>query len=196
MDGLSRPMLLAFNKPYDVLSQFTPDHPGQRTLAEFGFGRGVYGIGRLDRDSEGLLLLSDDPAWTDRLLHPRHAHRRLYHVQVEGVPTIGHLARLAEGVVVQGERTRPAVARILEPAPPWPPRTPPIRVRRNVPDSWISLELTEGRNRQVRRMTAAVGLPTLRLLRVQIGSLDLVRLGLSPGAWRRLDRAGERLVLD
>ena len=196
MDGLSRPMLLAFNKPYDVLSQFTPDHPGQRTLAEFGFGRGVYGIGRLDRDSEGLLLLSDDPAWTDRLLHPRHAHRRLYHVQVEGVPTDEHVARLAEGVVVRGERTRPATARLLEAVPPWPPRPPPIRVRRNVPDSWISLELTEGRNRQVRRMTAAVGLPTLRLLRVQIGSLDLVRLGLSPGAWRRLDRAEERLVLD
>jgi 23S rRNA pseudouridine2457 synthase len=188
-------MLLAFHKPYDVLSQFTPDHPGQRTLAEFGFGRGVYGIGRLDRDSEGLLLLSDDPAWTDRLLHPRHAHRRLYHVQVEGVPTDEHLAQWARGVVVRGERTRPAVARVLEPAPPWPPRVPPIRFRRNVPDAWISLELTEGRNRQVRRMTAAVGLPTLRLIRACIGSLDLGSLGLEPGAWRELDRAEERLVL-
>lgn len=188
-------MLLAFHKPYDVLSQFTPDHPGQRTLAEFGFARGVYGIGRLDRDSEGLLLLSDDPAWTDRLLHPRHAHRRTYDVQVEGVPTPEQLAELARGVVVQGQRTRPAVALMHDPPPPWPPRVPPIRVRQSVPDTWISLQLTEGRNRQVRRMTAAVGLPTLRLIRVRIGSLDLARLGLEPGAWRVLDRAEEKSVL-
>ena len=188
-------MLLAFHKPYDVLSQFTPDHPGQRTLAEFGFARGVYGIGRLDRDSEGLLLLSDDPGWTDRLLNPRRAHPRTYHVQVEGAPTTEQLSQLSRGVVVQGARTRPAVARMLDPAPPWPPRVPPIRVRKTVPDAWISLELTEGRNRQVRRMTAAVGLPTLRLIRARIGSLNLASLGLAPGAWRQLDRAEERLVL-
>jgi 23S rRNA pseudouridine2457 synthase len=188
-------MLLAFHKPYDVLSQFTPDHPGQHTLADFGFARGVYGIGRLDRDSEGLLLLSDDPGWTDRLLNPRHSHPRTYHVQVEGVPTSEQLAELARGVVVQGERTRPATAWILDPAPPWPPRVPPIRVRKTVPDTWIGLELTEGRNRQVRRMTAAVGLPTLRLIRARIGSLDLARLGLAPGSWRLLDRTEEKSVL-
>jgi 23S rRNA pseudouridine2457 synthase len=182
-------MLLALNKPYDVLSQFTPDCPGQRTLAEFGFGRGVYGIGRLDRDSEGLLLLSDDPVWTDRLLNPRHAHPRLYHVQVEGVPRPEQLAELERGVTIQGHRTGRATARALVPAPPWPPRVPPIRVRKTVPDSWISLELMEGKNRQVRRMTAAVGLPTLRLIRVRIGRLDLLDLGLAPGQWRALTRA-------
>lgn len=188
-------MLIAFHKPYDVLSQFTADHPGQRTLAEFGFGRAVYGIGRLDRDSEGLLLLSDDPAWTDRLLNPRRSHPREYHVQVEGSPTAENLAALARGVVIQGRHTRPSAARLLDPTPPWPPRVPPIRVRQTVPDAWISLELTEGRNRQVRRMTAVVGLPTLRLIRVRIGHLDLARLGLGPGEWRILTRAEEQAVL-
>jgi len=181
-------MLIAFHKPYGVLSQFTPDHPGQRTLAEFGFGRGVYGIGRLDRDSEGLLLLSDDPSWTDRLLNPRRGHVREYHVQVEGVPTAEALARLAGGVEIGGERTRPAAARTIDPAPAWLPRVPPIRVRKTVPDAWISLELTEGKNRQVRRMTAAVGLPTLRLIRVRIGRLNLVELGLPAGEWKPLAR--------
>jgi 23S rRNA pseudouridine2457 synthase len=189
-------MLIAFHKPYDVLSQFTPDHPGQRTLAEFGFARGVYGIGRLDRDSEGLLLLSDDPSWTDRLLNPRRSHPREYHVQVEGRPTAEHLALLERGVEIRGERTQPATARRLDPAPPWPPRVPPIRVRKTVPDAWISLELTEGKNRQVRRMTAAVGLPTLRLLRVRIGRLELATLGLSPGAWRELYRDETKAVTE
>lgn len=188
-------MLIAFHKPYNVLSQFTPDHPGQRTLADFGFGREVYGIGRLDRDSEGLLLLSDDPAWTDRLLNPRRSHGREYHVQVEGAPTAEQLTTLAQGILIQGRPTRPAAARLLDPAPPWPPRVPPIRVRQTVPDAWISLVLTEGRNRQVRRMTAAVGLPTLRLIRVRIGNLELTRLGLRPGEWRRLTRAEEHAVL-
>jgi 23S rRNA pseudouridine2457 synthase len=187
-------MVVAFYKPFDVLSQFTPDHPGQRTLAEFGFARGVYGIGRLDRDSEGLLLLSDDPAWTDRLLHPRHRHPREYHAQVEGLPGADHLAALASGVVVQGRRTEPALARLLDPAPSWPPRHPPIRFRSSVPDAWISLELIEGRNRQVRRMTAAVGLPTLRLIRVRIGRLSLASLALAPGAWRALTPAEEKAV--
>jgi len=188
-------VLIAFHKPFDVLSQFTPDHPGQRTLAEFAFGRGVYGIGRLDRDSEGLLLLSDDPAWTDRLLNPRRGHPREYHVQVEGTPTSDQLQSLARGVLVQGQRTQPATVRVLEPAPPWPPRVPPIRVRKTVPDTWISLELTEGKNRQVRRMTAAVGLPTLRLIRVRIGRLTLAHLALSPGEWRPLSPAEEKTVL-
>lgn len=188
-------MLIAFHKPYDVLSQFTPDHPGQRTLAEFAFGRGVYGLGRLDRDSEGLLLLSDDRAWTDRLLNPRRGHPREYHVHVEGVPTAEQLVELARGVIIQGQRTQPATVRVLDPAPPWPPRIPPIRLRKTVPDSWVSLELTEGKNRQVRRMTAAVGLPTLRLLRARIGQLRLAGLGLAPGEWRLLTREEEKSVL-
>jgi 23S rRNA pseudouridine2457 synthase len=188
-------MLIAFHKPYGVLSQFTPDHPGQRVLAEFGFPRGVYGIGRLDRDSEGLLLLREDPAWTDRLLNPRRSHPREYHAQVEGIPTAEQLTHLERGVVIQGDRTRPARARTLSPAPPWPPRDPPIRVRKSVPDTWISLELTEGKNRQVRRMTAAVGLPTLRLIRVRIGALDLSSLGLAPGHWRPLTRTEEAAAL-
>lgn len=178
-------MLLAFHKPYDVLTQFRPDHPGQRTLAEFGFPAGVYPIGRLDRDSEGLLLLSDEPAWTARLLEPRRAHPREYHVQVEGIVTPDALERLSNGVVIRGHQTAPARARALE-APGWPDRVPPIRHRLSVPDSWLSLELTEGKNRQVRRMTAAVGLPTLRLLRVRIGRLSLAGLGLPAGAWLRL----------
>jgi len=179
-------MLIALYKPYDVLSQFTPDHPGQRTLAESGLARGVYAIGRLDRDSEGLILLSDEAAWTDRLLNPRRAHPREYHAQVEGVPTAENLSLLERGVVIQGQRTLPARARVLDSAPPWPPREPPIRVRKTVPDAWISLELTEGKNRQVRRMTAVVGLPTLRLIRARIGRLELAALGLQPGEWREL----------
>ena len=186
--GEKRTMLIAFHKPCDVLSQFTPDHPGQRTLAEFGFGRGVYPIGRLDRDSEGLLLLSDEAVWTDRLLNPRHAHPREYHAQVEGAPTPEQLTQLESGVLVQGRRTLPARARLLDPPPPWPPREPPIRVRKTVPDAWISLELAEGKNRQVRRMTAAVGLPTLRLIRARIGRLELAALDLAPGKWRELTR--------
>ncbi len=186
--GETKTMLIAFHKPYDVLSQFTLDHPGQRTLAEFGFGRGVYPIGRLDRDSEGLLLLSDEAAWTDRLLNPRRGHPREYHAQVEGAPTPEQLAQLERGVLVQGRRTLPARARLLDPPPLWPPRVPPIRVRKTVPDAWISLELTEGKNRQVRRMTAAVGLPTLRLIRVRIGRLELAAFGLAPGKWRELTR--------
>ena len=116
-------MLIALHKPYDMRSQFTPDHAGQPTLAACGFGAGVYPIGRLDRDSEGLLLLSDEAVWTDRLLNPRRSHPREYHVQVEGVPTLENLATLEQGVVIQGHRTQPAIARRLEPAPPWPPRT-------------------------------------------------------------------------
>lgn len=188
-------MLIALCKPYDVLSQFTPDHPGQRTLAECGLPPRVYPIGRLDRDSEGLLLLSDEPMWTARLLDPRQGHPREYHVQVEGLITDDALTALKRGVVIQGRRTLPARAARLEPAPVWWPRVPPIRVRQTVPDSWLSLELTEGRNRQVRRMTAAVGFPTLRLIRVRIGALELKKLRLTPGAWRELTALQRKLVL-
>jgi 23S rRNA pseudouridine2457 synthase len=177
-------MLIAFHKPYGVLSQFTPDGSPNRPLAEFGFPPRVYPIGRLDADSEGLLLLSDEAALNERLLHPRNAHEREYWVQVEGIPAPDALAKLAAGVMVQGQRTLPCRARLLDPQPDFPPRVPPIRVRKTVPDCWLALELIEGRNRQVRRMTAAVGHPTLRLVRVRIGGFELGTL--APGKWVEL----------
>ena len=179
-------MLIALFKPFGVLSQFTPDHPGQQTLAEFGLPTRVYPIGRLDRDSEGLLLLSDEPEWTHRLLDPRRAHPREYHIQVEGIISNQALDSLESGVVIHGRKTLPARAKRLEPPPPWPARQPPIRFRKSIPDSWLSLELIEGRNRQARRMTAAVGFPTLRLIRVRIGNFTLAQAGLDPGQWRTL----------
>lgn len=181
-------MLIAFHKPYGVLSQFTPE-PGSpwRTLAEFAFPPGVYPLGRLDADSEGLLLLSDEPGLNDLLLHPRHAHRRLYWALVERVPGDDALARLsAGGLSLGGNVTQPCEARRIEPPPAVPARTPPVRTRKNVIDCWISLALREGKNRQVRRMTAAVGHPTLRLIRMAIGGLPLGNL--PAGHWRSLDR--------
>jgi 23S rRNA pseudouridine2457 synthase len=187
-------MLIAFNKPYGVLSQFTPDGSPNRTLAEFGFPKSVYPIGRLDADSEGLLLLSDEAELNQRLLHPKQAHEREYWVQVERIPTTDALNDLQRGVTVQGYETLPCRAWILEPQPKVPPRTPPIRVRKTVPDCWMGLELIEGKNRQVRRMTAAVGHPTLRLLRVRIGRFELANL--EPGKWKALSTDERKLVLD
>lgn len=186
-------MLVALNKPYGVLTQFTPDVPGQRTLAECSFPPRVYPLGRLDLDSEGLLLLSDEPGLNNRLLDPKRAHWRRYCVQVEGTAGEEAVKELSRGVMVQGRRTLPARAWRLENEPPFPPRDPPVRFRKNIPTSWIAVELTEGRNRQVRRMTAAVGLPTLRLVRVRIGAFDLPD-DLAPGAWRELTTE-ERLAV-
>ncbi len=227
-------MLIAFHKPFGVISQFTGDGPVNRTLAEFGFPKNVYAIGRLDADSEGLLLLSDEPEWNERLLHPRHAHEREYWAQVERIPTPEAMKKLARGISInvggraaaaarggaaappppgaKRHQTLPCRAWILEPQPEIsvvaadvsrlhkpssqsgltsaatviqiPPRVPPIRFRKSVPDGWIGLELIEGKNRQVRRMTAAIGHPTLRLIRVRIGNF---RLGdLPAGQWRIL----------
>jgi 23S rRNA pseudouridine2457 synthase len=187
-------MLIAFHKPYGVISQFTVEHAGQRTLAEFGFPKNVYPIGRLDADSEGLLLLSDEPGLNECLLHPRHAHEREYWAKVERVPTQQMFRRLEKGVVVQSRKTLPCRAWILEPQPDFPPRDPPIRFRKTVPTCWIGLELIEGKNRQVRRMTAAIGHPTLRLIRVRIGNFRLA--GLAPGKWRILTPAERKLVND
>lgn len=181
-------MLLAFHKPYGVLSQFTPEAADQRTLAEFGFPKAVYPLGRLDLDSEGLLLLSDETELNARLLDPSGGHRRTYWVQVEGVVSDEALEKMAKGVSVRGKPTRPARAARLDPVPTLPPRVPPIRHRLNVPTSWLALELIEGRNRQVRRMTAAVGFPTLRLYRARIGDFDLPS-DLAGGAWRELNAA-------
>ena len=229
-------MLIAFNKPYGVVSQFTPagadeaptpvsgrrpDGPPNRTLAEFGFPKNVYPIGRLDADSEGLLLLGDEPEWNERLLHPRHAHEREYWAQVEKIPAPEVLKKLERGVVIQGRKTLPCRAWILEPQPEIsvvaadvsrlhnpssqsgltsaatvikiPPRDPPIRFRKSVPDCWIGLELIEGKNRQVRRMTAAIGHPTLRLIRVRIGNFWLGDL--AAGQWRNLTKEEYHFVL-
>jgi 23S rRNA pseudouridine2457 synthase len=225
-------MLIAFHKPFGVLSKFTGDLPRRsaaqaggspnRTLAEFGFPKKVYPIGRLDADSEGLLLLSDEPEWNEKLLHPRHAHEREYWAQVERIPTPESLKKLERGVVIQGRKTLPCRAWILEPQPEISsvaasrqsaaiiseeqsaalcrdaatpkifPRHPPIRFRKSVPDCWIGLELVEGKNRQVRRMTAAIGHPTLRLIRTRIGNFWLG--GLPPGQWRILSAEECRLV--
>lgn len=187
-------MLLAFHKPYGVLSQFTPE-PGSRwrTLAEFGLPANVYALGRLDADSEGLLLLSDEPGLNSRLLDPEAGHRREYWVQVEGIPSEAALVRLARGVKIGDYTTRACEVRRLELAPAVPPRDPPIRVRKSVPDCWLALQLVEGKNRQVRRMTAAVGHPTLRLIRAQIGAFALGEL--APGRWRELTPAERAAVM-
>ena len=191
-----RPVLLALHKPYGVLTQFTPE-PGSawRTLATCGLPKGVYPLGRLDADSEGLLLLGDEPGLNHRLLEPRHAHAREYWVQVERIPDEAALQALARGGRLGPRITRPAVVRRLEPPPDVPPRVPPVRFRKSVPDCWLSLELTEGKNRQVRRMTAAVGHPTLRLVRARIGGLTLAGLGLGAGEWRELTAAERAAVL-
>lgn len=175
-------MLIAFNKPYGVLCQFT-DHstPPRRTLAEFGLPPDVYAAGRLDHDSEGLLLLTDDGALAHRLTDPRHKQPKTYWVQVEGDPSREQVDALRNGVVLNDGPTRPAKARRIDTPALWP-RDPPVRFRKTVPDAWLEIVISEGRNRQVRRMTAAVGLPTLRLVRVAIGEH---RLGdLAPGQWR------------
>jgi 23S rRNA pseudouridine2457 synthase len=217
-------VLIAFNKPYGVLSQFTDDNSPDRTLAEFGFPKNVYPIGRLDADSEGLLLLSDEPALNERLLHPRHAHEREYWAQVEKIPTREVLEKLARGVSIQGRKTLPCRAWMLEPqpeivqspvaasrqsaadyspnknaallrdaaTPKLPPRIPPIRFRKSVPECWIGLELIEGKNRQVRRMTAAIGHPTLRLMRVRIGGFFLGTI--TGGEWKILEAAERKLA--
>jgi 23S rRNA pseudouridine2457 synthase len=179
-------VLLALHKPYGVLSRFTPDGSKWRTLAELGLPRDVWPVGRLDADSEGLLILSSDKALVDRLLSPRRRHEKTYWAQVERIPDAAALQALREGVILDGEPTRPARARLIE-APPLAPRDPPIRFRKTVPDAWLELVIVEGRNRQVRRMTAAVGHPTLRLVRAAIGGYELG--GLAAGEWRDLDGA-------
>ncbi len=177
-------MIIAFNKPYGVLSQFTSDGSKNRPLAEFDFPKDVWPVGRLDADSEGLLLLSDEADLNQKLLHPRRAHQREYWAQVERIPSPEQLKKLEHGVVIEDRKTLPCRAWRPEPQPVIPPRDPPIRFRKNVPDCWIALELVEGKNRQVRKMTASIGHPTLRLLRVRIGNFWLGHL--PPGQWKIL----------
>ncbi len=186
-------MLIAFNKPYGVLSQFTADGSPNRTLAEFAFPKDAYPVGRLDADSEGLLLLTDEAGLNTRLLHPSQAHEREYWAQVERVPAPESLTKLANGLVLQGQKSLPCRAWVLDPSPIVPERSPAIRFRKTVPTCWIALVLTEGKNRQVRRMTASMGHPTLRLLRVRIGEFKLGNL--APGQWRTLNTDERRQVL-
>ena len=192
---------LLLYKPYNVLSQFTDPSGrtpgGRKTLKDFVDVPGVYAVGRLDRDSEGLLLLTDDGLMQHRLSHPKFHHRRQYWVQVERIPDKQALEQLRRGVTIRGYKTRPAEVRASA-EPNLPPRNPPIRYRKQVPTAWLEMTLTEGKNRQVRRMTAAVGFPTLRLVRSGLyletqrfggkrsGAQPLSLEGLAPGQWREL----------
>jgi 23S rRNA pseudouridine2457 synthase len=187
---------ILFYKPYDVLTQFTDHISGEtqrRTLKDYIPIPDVYAVGRLDRDSEGLLLLTDDGLMQHRLSDPKFAHPRTYWVQVEGIPDAGAIARLQTGVTIQDYRTRSAKVQLLSTEPLLSPREPPIRFRKSIPTAWLEMTLTEGRNRQVRRMTAAVGFPTLRLVRCAIGSLRLE--GLNPGEWRELTQKDLRFEI-
>jgi 23S rRNA pseudouridine2457 synthase len=177
-------MLIAFNKPFGVICKFRPE-PGKRTLADFIEVKGVYPAGRLDADSEGLLLLTDDGVLQSRISDPRDKLPKLYWVQVEGVPTEEALRALREGMMLSDFKTKPAGARIIdEPDELWP-RDPPIRQRAHIPTRWLELSLREGKNRQVRRMTAHAGFPTLRLVRASIGQIRVD--GLALGTWREID---------
>ncbi len=175
--------VLLLNKPHGVLPKFTDDQ-GRPTLADFVEVPGVYAAGRLDRDSEGLMVLTDDGGLQHQLTHPRFSKEKSYWVQVERIPDTEALEALRSGVLVKGARTRPARVRRIDPPPDLWERDPPVRFRKSVPTAWLELTLTEGRNRQVRRMTAAVGHPTLRLVRWRVGPFTLEDLG--PGQWREV----------
>lgn len=179
--GKAMSRIILFNKPYDVLCQFT-DEEGRATLADYIDAPGFYAAGRLDRDSEGLLILTDDGRLQQRIANPRSGLWKIYWAQVEGIPSKDAMTKLAEGVMLKDGLTLPAKVEIMdEPADLWP-RNPPIRYRASIPTSWLRLSIHEGRNRQVRRMTAAVGHPTLRLIRHAIGNATLE--GFAPGQWR------------
>ena len=177
----STPKIILFYKPYGVVSQFKPID-GHLSLANFHLPKGIYPAGRLDSDSEGLLLLTDDGDLQRRLTSPQFEHPKTYWVQVEKIPSPESLEKLMRGVSLKDGMTKPCLAKRMINEPQLPPRDPPIRFRKNIPTDWIELTITEGRNRQVRRMTAAIGHPTLRLVRARIGIYNLK--GLMPGQWR------------
>ncbi|MEM9426083.1 MAG: pseudouridine synthase [Pseudomonadota bacterium] len=179
--------VILFNKPMGVLAQFTDaKNPSPRpTLSGFGLPKGVYAAGRLDRDSEGLLVLTDDGKLQARIASPKARTEKTYLVQIEGAPVDSDLVPLREGLKLKDGPTRPATARLVGSPDLWP-RDPPVRIRKTVPDAWLEITLTEGRNRQVRRMCAAIGFPCLRLVRWRVGAWSLD--GLAPGAWREAER--------
>lgn len=180
------PRYIIFNKPYDVLSQFTPED-GARSLGEFGLPKDVYPAGRLDKDSEGLLLLTDDGPLIEKLLNPKNEKPKTYWVLVERVPTEEEMQKMRDGLKIEDYTTRPCQVKILDPQPDVPPRDPPVRFRKTVQDIWIEVRIVEGKNRQVRKMTAAIGHPTLRLIRMKMANLDLS--GLSPGEWMEIPKS-------
>lgn len=176
---------ILFHKPYGVLSQFTPED-GARSLAEFDLPKGIYAAGRLDKDSEGLLLLTDDGPLIEKLLNPKNEKPKTYWALVERLPDQNALNKLRKGIRIENYLTKPAQVKVLDPQPEVPPRDPPVRFRKTVQDYWIELTIIEGKNRQVRKMTAAVGHPTLRLIRKSIANLTLE--GLAPGEWKEISR--------
>jgi 23S rRNA pseudouridine2457 synthase len=190
---------ILLNKPYNVICQFSPNGNDNPTLKDYVPILGVYPVGRLDQDSEGLVLLTDNGLLQHRLSDPQYAHPKTYWVQVEGIPDEDSLEPLRRGgIALQGYRTRPAKVEILAQEPELPPRNPPIRYRKRVPTSWLEITLTEGKNRQIRRMSAKVGFPTLRLVRVSLsltksGNFSLSIEGLEPGQWRELTQAEKAL---
>lgn len=183
---MKKHLYLAFNKPYGILSQFTSENM-EETLSKFDLPKDVYACGRLDKDSEGLLLLTNDGGLITRLLDPKNDKIKTYWVQVENIPKEEAIKNLEAGVLIGNYKTKPCKARVLDPQPEIPERNPPVRFRKNIPTCWIEIELTEGKNRQVRRMTAAIGHPTLRLIRIKIGKLELANL--SSGNYREINRS-------
>jgi 23S rRNA pseudouridine2457 synthase len=178
------PQYILFHKPYGVLSQFTPED-GARSLNEFNLPKGVYPAGRLDKDSEGLLFLTDDGPLIEKLLNPKNEKQKTYWVLVERVPSEESLEKMRKGLKIEDYLTRPCEVQILPQSPDLPPREPPVRFRKNVQDVWLEIKIIEGKNRQIRKMTAAIGHPTLRLVRVKIGRMGLEKL--QPGEWRTLE---------
>ncbi len=177
---------ILFHKPYNVLSQFTPED-GAKSLAEFGLPKDVYPAGRLDKDSEGLLLLTDDGLLIEKLLNPKNEKPKTYWVLVERVPTEDELEKMRNGLKIEDYETRPCQVKILDPQPEVPPRSPPVRTRKTVEDIWIEVRIVEGKNRQVRKMTAAIGHPTLRLIRKKIANLDLGTI--AAGEWMEIPKS-------
>ena len=177
---------IAFNKPYGVLSQFTSDNAQEQTLAQFGLPKDIYAAGRLDKDSEGLLILTDDGAMIKKIADPSNKKVKTYVVQVENIPEPQSLERLSRGLKIQQYQTLPCQVKII-PDPLFPDRSPPSRERKNIPTCWLEIKICEGKNRQVRRMTAHIGHPTLRLVRTEVANIKMKDLNLQPGLWCEID---------
>lgn len=184
---MNKPIYIAFYKPYGILSQFTSENINE-TLSVFNLPKEIYPVGRLDKDSEGLLILSNDGSFIDQLLNPKFDKEKTYWVQVENIPNEESLNKLrAGGIVIQDYKTKPACVQILTPQPEIPERNPPVRMRKTIPTCWLEIKISEGKNRQVRRMTASINHPTLRLIRTQVGKFKLDTL--RPGQWLEIKKS-------